>query len=397
MLLHLSLGLALVGLGQSEDEPSVEQELEALIAKTNALESFHLVYDFEQPETDVSAPGAMIEVIYRAPDLGHVRFPDADVWLVDGTMYFQVEGVWRRATYPQPSAAAQALRELFPSDEPALGPGVFLSLSGGAGHDLQVSFGWAASSRSTVLGWLSAMQRRAELTRDGSSFRWDSGENSYRVSRQTGVLERAEIGPLSRRVILQLRAAHFDIDLDPALVTLPEAARNAEPDPGRTRGLEALFPPGLLRTRAFLHVERLLAASQRPWDERARADWTSFLRLFYRDALQADCTERLGQLTKAVDGLATWCRSEMKGNDSPERRARMEAAVVKERGKLVERLDGDRVAFIETLQPPPTDEVEPRQELFDLELQVIEAVWDELLARPVLALFDEQLGAALGD
>ena len=55
---------------QEPEDPCIEQELAALIEKTNALESFHLVYDTKGPGKERPKT---FEFIYRAPGLARVR------------------------------------------------------------------------------------------------------------------------------------------------------------------------------------------------------------------------------------------------------------------------------------------------------------------------------------
>lgn len=58
--------------------------------------------------------------------------------------------------------------------------------------------------------------------------------------------------------------------------------------------------------------------------------------------------------------------------------------------------EGERRPSIEDSLPDvESEDVAPRQELFDIEREVVEAVWNEIVRDPVLARFDEELDAAL--
>ena len=55
-------------------EQSVEQEVAALVERTNALRSFHAVYDVEQSD----AASMTLDFVYRAPDLARARMVAGD-------------------------------------------------------------------------------------------------------------------------------------------------------------------------------------------------------------------------------------------------------------------------------------------------------------------------------
>src|SRR6185503_16696674 len=81
-----------------KEEPTVEQELAALIEKTNALETFHLVYDMASSEDGESGS---LELLYRAPDLGRAHLSssegDTDFWVQGKHMYVLADDRWRSA------------------------------------------------------------------------------------------------------------------------------------------------------------------------------------------------------------------------------------------------------------------------------------------------------------
>ena len=51
-------------------EPSIEQELDALIARTNGLVSFRALYRLEATGDDAEEGKGSLEVVYLAPDRG---------------------------------------------------------------------------------------------------------------------------------------------------------------------------------------------------------------------------------------------------------------------------------------------------------------------------------------
>ena len=80
-----------------EPQPSIAEELEALIAKTNELESFHLVFQGSHAHAHDDADGgvgsdeAFLELVYREPWNARVTMQgldgSLDVILDDSRMY----------------------------------------------------------------------------------------------------------------------------------------------------------------------------------------------------------------------------------------------------------------------------------------------------------------------
>jgi hypothetical protein len=386
---------------QEKVELTVEQELAALIEKTNALETFHVFYELSMTgETET----ATVELVYRAPDLGRMRFSasgkEADAWFSGRDIYSHVDGSWRKATVAE-SPVAELLDDLFPPEPTALAPGVALLLRLGSDSsgkpELSFSFMTAYNGRSSALLWLTDMQRRAsQIFVEGNFLGWESEGYRCLVSRATGFIEQVELTSADGRGALRLREAHFGEKLDPSLVALPAEARDAPIDEATTRSFDQALGPEMTRRGGFLRVELQLETKKREWNELARNDWRTFLGALHRKMIEQRYAGWLDQLEKDSDELAERVRTQLSKDDSPERRAALKEEMTRFRVPFEARLE-KAAAKYKALPPIESTKVTPRQELFDIELEVVDALCEELIRKPALASFDEKIAAAFRD
>src|SRR5688572_5574327 len=271
---------------QEDEEQSVQEEIAALIEKTNALETFHLIYDLKGKDEDGPIDGTM-ELVYRAPDLGRLRFSgshgDIDNWIVGEHVYFQQDGDWKSAL-AEPAHVKRVLFDLFPGAAKPLEAGVAVSLSlrlddSGKG-DFSLVFGKHSNGRSCLLGWLQNLQRLDGVLAEDSSLRWERDGILYLVSRATGLLEEAALTSEKGSCSLRLRESHLDVEQDSELTTLPAAALSAPEDPELTRSFAS--NASSLRRDAFLQVAYVLDLGSRTWGEPARNDWREVMDALHR-------------------------------------------------------------------------------------------------------------------
>jgi hypothetical protein len=217
-----------------------------------------------------------------------------------------------------------------------------------------------------------------------------------RVSRSNGVLEHLEADTEKGAVEFNLRECHLDEPLEEELIDLPDEAQSAALDPEMTRNLEGSFGPGGLRHQAFLRVEWQLESERRPWNELARNDWRTFLDALHRSMITKQKSAWIEQLQKYVDQRAESVSARRAEDRSRERRAELDLEVAKGRAKLEENFESARKAYVDRLPAIESKRYEPRQELFDIEIEVIADLWAELLSAPILESYDEKLAEALG-
>lgn len=369
------------------EEPSIEQEIEALVAKTNALESLHLVYEVSPSKDGTSA--AVLELVYRAPDLGHFRMQheevQIDAWWIGSTMYMDMGKAWRHATMEWP-AASRILEERFPrgAKQNELPPGVIIYLSFDE-NGPNVSFASLPAGRSYALGWFGAM-RRAEVAREEGVLTWQTKRGRYQVSRESGLLQLIEAEIRSEPRTLRLKSAALDVELDASLTTLPDEARQGAPDAEMARGMQAFA------ARALREVGFTRASARQPWDERARDDWRAFLDSLHREQLENHCRKELQRLEDHLDQLADRLRTELGQGDSPDARARVEQAITAGRSAFEELLGRNETSLIESLPALFVRSEEGREELSALEREVVSAIWTELVGEPARKAFEERVG-----
>lgn len=385
-MLALTVCVALVTpLGASSrqaEEPSIEQEIEALVAKTNALESLHLVYELDSGEAH---PDGEMEIVYRAPDLGHVRVHrkegPVDAWWIGNSIYVDGGDGWRHASAELPEAS-RVLDELFPGKRKPLDPGVMLRLSFGE-KGIDPSFAWMPNGRSCVLGWFDAM-RRVEVAREANVLSWQAGGGRYQVSRQSGLLECVEADVGTKHVTLRLKSAAMDVALDADLTTLPDEARKGEPDPEMLRGFSSVYWM-VLRDTAYAR-----ASTREPWDQRARDDWRTLLQSLHREPMETKREAELQRIEDRLDQLIDRWRSALQQDDSPGARTKVEKEIAEARAELEGLLERNEKSGIDSLPPVRAPQDERLDELAALEREVVASIWTELYREPALRSFEEK-------
>lgn len=384
---------------QEPESLTVEQELAALIEQTNALDSFHLLYDMES-EVEGEASQMSMELVYLAPDLGRMRVLGAegevDNWMVGERVYVLTDEEWKSAVLTEPPVRV-ALEEAFPAEEQPLEAGVDLRLTlereaSGAGN-FQLTFRNLPAGRTCVLGWLQNLQNWSGVSAEGSSLSWEEDGLRCQVSRETGLLEELDVTSEKGRMRMRLREADVNTVLAPELTEIPRAARAAPVDVELCR---ALIPGrGQLRFQAFLRVEHQLASGKRSWNGLARNDWRGVLEALHRPALLEGYAEWLARMTERIGENAERARAECDAHDSPEHRAEFERKVAQGRASLEEVLSQGETRYLDGLSALESARDEPRQELFDTEREVVDELWAELLREPLLATYDEEFGELL--
>lgn len=378
-----SLGVS----SQQAEEPSIEQEIDALVTKTNALESLHLVYEVS-PSKDATGT-AVLELVYRAPDMGHFRMRheegQVDAWLIGSTMYVDTGKGWRHATMEWP-AASRLLEERFPrgAKQNALPPGVIIYLSFDE-NGPNVSFASLPAGRSYALGWFEAM-RRAEVAREEGVLTWQTKRGRYQVSRESGLLLLIEAEIRSEPRTLRLKSAALDVELDASLTTLPDEARQGAPDDEMARGMQR-SAARMLRELGYTR-----ARARQPWDEQARDDWRTFLESLHRPALEDNCRNELQRLEDHLNQLADRLRSELEQGDSPDTRAKVEEAITAGRGAFEALLKRNEKSLTESIPALLFGSEGGREELSAIEREVVSAIWTELVGEPARKAFEERVG-----
>ena len=75
--------------------------------------------------------------------------------------------------------------------------------------------------------------------------------------------------------------------------------------------------------------------------------------------------------------------------------AEIKEHVADRRAKLVDGVTNSLTKYEDSLPAIEYKGIEPRQELYEIEKEVVAELWDELIREPALSAFDEKLGAAL--
>jgi len=367
-----------------EPEPSIADELEALIAKTNALHSFHLVLRGDE---------SSLELAYQEPWSARMTLTTPDDvldWRVDGQRIYFLGEDWRACDLPR-SKAQTTLDELFPMGC-ALGPGAVFEL-----HSTMDS--WCiplfdVSGRDALFRWLREMQSDLEhVTRSDEALVWSTGNLELHLSRTTGLPERILVRKDDQELELVLQESSTDSEVA-EFVAPPEDWEPAGDDNGLARAFAQLSDARFVRQRGFERVEAQLTAKKRTWDARTRADWESFAETLHEDRIASRWQAWIEPLRAGIDEHVEWVRKELAQEDSPARRAFMVQYFAEIEAQLQKDLPGPQEMYLAEL-PKPAKEA-PREELFAAERAVIERLHEKLVVGPSLAYFHQQVEAVLG-
>jgi len=385
---------ALLVASQQSDEPTIADELTALIAKTNALERFHLIYDVES-EIEGKAQSMTVELVYRAPDLAQIRTSTEgatlDYW-VEGTKVFVWQGgLWKSASFAS-FPCMQLLDESFPVESSGGGVSAFLTLRHVASGEVEfsLSMGYYSTGEPTLLGWLKNLERWSGVQRDGSWLSWEEDGIRCQVSRESGFLDEIEITSNGGHMHLQLREAEIDAAPPPELLTIPEEARSAPED----EALQHTLAPAV-RSIAFQRIAEWLELDGHTWNEFASNRWRAVMDALHRRELVVGYTKWLAGIQEQVAKAADGARAQLGQDDSAENRAEVERHATEARTGLEENLERGKTRYLDSLEAVETKGKEPLAALTDVEHEVVEALWSELLSEPVLATFDEKFGEVL--
>jgi len=374
--------LALVAARQSPEpskEPSLAEELEALIAKTNALHSFHLVLRGEE---------SSLELAYQEPWSARMKLSTPNDGMdrrVDEQRVYLLEEDWLACELPR-SKAQTALDELFPVGR-ALGPGVVFEL-GDTMASLVPLFD--LSGRDALFGWLTDMRRDLpHVTRSDEALVWSKGNVELHLSRMTGLPERVVVTTDEQQLELVLQESSTDSEVA-EFVAPPEDWEPAEDDNALVREFAIESDAQSVRLLGFLRVYEQLTAKKRTWDARTRADWESFAEALHEDRIALRWQAWIEILRGSIDERVEWARKELALEDSPPRRAFIVQYFAEVEAWLQKYLAGPQEMYLAELPKPAVEE------LFAAEQAVIERLHEKLVVGPSLAYFHEQVEAMLG-
>jgi hypothetical protein len=393
----------LVGGGAQEEsrDATIEQELAALIEKTNALGTFHAVYDM-QSTAEGKPESISMEIVYEAPGTGRLRAKgpegEQDFWIVGDRVVVRGDGAWRQAEMPGPTEAGRRLDELFPRAKASLEPGLFVQLSLKRNGELafQLSLGRSVWERLAVLEWLQAMRRDlAAVGIEDESLVWTGEGWRVLVSHSTGFIQAVDAKSTKGELHVRLLSLRVDDPLPESLVTLPREAEEAEPDPDLGRAFAALRDPDVVRRLAYRRVSGLLDSGEIEWDERCRSDWQSLLEAIHGEALPQRKSKWLDEVRVWIEQGFESMRGQLDTDDSNEVRARLREQAASARALLETKLDASENKYLESLSSPGDEEWNER--LLEEETEAVRKAYDVVIRQPMLTFFDERITAMLGE
>jgi len=392
----LLLATASPGSGIRDD---VEDQLDVLIEKTNALDSFRARFAMVLREEDEEPMEQVVDLAYQAPDQGYLGTSGNGMvfrmWQTGPRVTLHrptlpAEQQWATAELPERTAASLLYEELFPSEVKELDPGprfVVRPKQDPDGQDsISVSVSFSLGRRSHVLDWLAWMKSESiDVSIEGDQLVLDQEGLRLALSRTTGFPESIEMKSEMGRVSLILEELELDQDVD-EWVELPEEATTAKEDEDLARSLRDLESPWRLRYK-FLDVEQRLERGDLEWDEGTRDRWAQFLTVLHRDLILESLGTWKEQNESWIDSIALYVRTILE--DELGDREVLGEEVAESRRELEQVLDQTLDSYLGRLPELGSEGVVPRPELFETEEEVIGQVFDEVLRKPLLLSFEE--------
>jgi hypothetical protein len=385
-------------------ERTIEQEIEDVIARANALRSFRAEYRVHGTKDDEITQGTIV-IAYDASGRGEVHgdFGDSrvDTWLTSESFVFRTEDEsgtsWKRATLPR-LGTQDVLDRRFPPKAGGLGPGVcfdFRSPGAGASDEtmLQTHLHWSPTGRSVVLHGLDDLRSKSsQVEREGDVLRWSDEDTSWHWSRVTGFLQRFEYrGTAEDSCVLDLLEVEVN-EFASSELDLPDEATSAVEDEELSRALA----DGLLlhvRRAAFRRVTSRLGSGKLDWNDRTRADWRAVLDALHRERLPRLYSDWQTDLEDWIDAEAERVRSIVLRAPTDEEFIRLRDEINQARERLVLDFAETQETYLERL-PGDTAATETSDALLEIERDVVDEVFREIVSTPVLSELDEQMRAA---
>lgn len=380
LLFLSSLLLILEGPAQEPEpapEPTLAEELSALIERTNELETFHAVW--RGPTEEYS-----LEMAYAAPDEGCLKLVrpggfEEQCFDASGLYFRTAEQSWLHCELPY-SEARERLDELFPTHLP-LGPGFEFQFS---------SVHFRADGRAVLFWWLGWLKDECEsVERQGDVLvaTWDAGE--AHVARDSGLPRRLTLPVEGEAITFELVQHSFD---EKVVVTLPEDHEPAPFEDDHRAVIEVQYLDPVVRTAGFERVGALLASRKLTWDSSARSDWETCLVAIHNQQIQWMQLGWMKDLLAYVNEHLARVRATLERSDTPEVRA-----------ALAEYLDELERVMMPAFEEAPTaylsemfELTDPPEELLEAERDVVARLHDELITQPVLQYLREGREEILG-
>lgn len=411
----IALAIALVPWAAFQEQEEVEPEdpvqvLEELIERTNELTAFRAVYHLTKP--DRKEENSILELSfsdsYGMRMVMHSAASDERVasWVVVEEKLCTVmsgpeEDLYTLVDLAAPEHLAYEILEAhFPrASEAPLGPGLTFRLSWRVHPetdemDLEFSLGWAPVARTTMLDWLIALKKEPDLLsleEDAIVQRHPSWRAT--VSRDTGFL--TEVISLATQGTMRLEELDLDPELDASLFaipTRPEEARDVSQESAdRFRYLEKWQ---FVRPTCLRRIDRQLEEGRVEWDSRTREHCKEVLRALHEPTLQEKGAEYAVEMEDYLEGL---CDEITERKAAGEPLAALRAEVESRREELERSIESGLPKWLARLEESELEAGESSHwsDLLEMEMLVVEELFEELMAAPALSSFDSATEEAL--
>jgi len=415
---------AALGASCSPPAESQPETVERLIAGTEGVDSFVALYQV----TSSDGAQSILRLVYQAPDKAKMEITAAvseTVPALSSSMIVGGELSMAASMGPDQNGSAKVdlkplvergrevdrlLDELFPAPDaaPPSAEGVTFSLDWGeknAAGKPYVTFGVAyVGRRKALLGWLPRL--REIPCREGATDTLDYelvDTFTIELSKQTGFIERVTGEYEDRKSTFVLHDLQVHAEIDPSEFQPHEVSPQAVDLTSQIVKPIAETALAAQRELAFERVDSGVAGGRTVWDEGARANLGRVLQLAHAQAsphVFRDWTEdsrgRVGQLQKHL-------QEELQKDGAD--RSKIEQESAKLRTELVSTLEHLRGAYGQQLEVPMRDaggddgegrDVARAQEYLEIDRQAAALAFEEQVAKPILAYFDEQIRTVWG-
>lgn len=405
--------------GASSRKTSAER-IDDLIRRTNALESFSATYHLRKRD---GREGELV-FLFRAPDRAKVTFSGEDMSVVacltgdicDFRMHEpdKVPVAW---TVEGADAAVRRLDELrdllsasfpegFRSDDLPGGGGIRFNLSSGQSESKDdTEFQWEIAIVPGLFSRLSWLDRLRDLTpiETGSSedlVYSDDGEHRWTLSGESGFIVKIERKTKDGyETGLRLEKLELDPKLEDSEFRVPVREPGVQDVSDRVRSGLLASALGYERWSLYRVIATMVEDRRLEWDGASRDKADELFREVHARSLRSILGPWVESENAWIDQMVDWLRSSLERIDRDDREGRdqLEGKVAEQRKSLESILAKAREDYRTRAIPPPVEKVksEVYGELFPLEKEAFQRVFDENIEKPLLDAFDEKVGTLL--
>ena len=396
--------LGLSGPAPAAQESDSEQLFAGALARVHELDAFRAEYTFERTDQ----PPGRLELVYRAPDEALIGVTSEDgsmrSWLIGEEMHLRRFEGGKMVAWGSFDTAKLLVDEVweifaeeFPRERERLPSGAVFHMHLELDPDQPARFDFnlaIESGRRSVLCWGQLEDRLPVPTLRDGEFLFGEGETFLSVSEATGFLASAR-GKSQAGLRVTLESLQTEGGVSDEDFVVPDPVEGARDISGE---MAAGLRNGLLgprqRTRVFAALAHQIETERVTWGAEVRTKLANVLHAFHQRSVSNRYASWIGRTEEQIGRIGEKVRAGYDEGADPEE---IEVEVARARSELATSTDSLRRAYQSALASAEVQVEGDRgwiAEGLEVEAEVVAAVFDESLAGPLLAFFDETIEAS---